>query len=179
MAEPQASLLPKTLPGPSCLCEPLYIYLPPPPLGQLQRDRVGCPSLSLIWCPEAPGFPSLHPLPFRKLSDSIVPRVTWEGRYWKRDTHLPRQPCAYGRGRRGFGLSPPQLCPGRWASGRNLGVPKGGGEAGGQNAGVSCLGNEGLEGRRGTGRGGGARKLTRVLHLEEQSFPELQRMGRE
>lgn len=101
---------------------------------------------------------------------------------WTRqsDTHLPRQPCAYGRGQRGFGLSPPRPCPPRWATGRNLGVPRGGEWLGGQNARVSRLGKEGHEeGREGDveENWSGARKLTRVPHLEDQRFPELQRVG--
>lgn len=60
----------------------------------------------------------------------------------------------------------------------SLEVPKWGERLGGQNAKVSHLGNEGLEEGRESdieGNWSGARKLMRVLHLEGQSFPELQR----
>lgn len=43
---------------------------------------LGCPISPQILCSAAPGSPSLCPLPFRKLSDSICHRGTWESRRW-------------------------------------------------------------------------------------------------
>lgn len=127
MAEPQASSLPKTLPRPSCQCEPLCTYLPPPPLWQLQQElMIGVPESLPDLVLRGSRLPSLSPLPSRKLSASIFHRMTQASRCSEPDTHLLRQLCAYGQGQRDFGPSLPQPCPQRWATGRNLGVPKGG-----------------------------------------------------
>lgn len=81
VAEPQASSLPKTLPGPSCLRESLGIYLPSPPLGQLQQELV-------VGGPESPSdLPGALRLPLPlspRLAENcqilFFSRATWEGR---------------------------------------------------------------------------------------------------
>lgn len=154
MTESQTSSLPETLPGPSHLCASLHIHFAPPPLWQFQQELMfGIPDSpsdfvfrgSWLLLPPSPAFQEI--VRFHMSQGDQGKQLLG----WTREphTHLPGQPCAYGRGRRGFGLSPLQPCPPRWATGWNLGVPREGEWLGGQNARVSCLGKEGREGGRG------------------------------
>lgn len=166
----------RPLPAPPA-CPRVLVPLSPPPAGVAAGAGGGGAGSPSDLCSEAPAAPPTPRLAGSSVRCDLGKRTLG----WTRgpDTHLPRQPSACGRGRRGSGLSPLPPCPPRWATGRNLGVPRvGAGEAGGLERQSLTPGKRGARGRKGRGHAGmGPGPGSSRGCLEDQRLPEVQGMS--